>query len=123
VKSLDEFLPTYEFKTRHEVPVAVDPVKADRALRELTFKEVPLVRALLLARGIGRKRAGDAVLTTMVPRATVVEDVPGEGVVLSLTGHFWRLRGRGSEPPAHAVVDFRAVSSRATGASSVRSAV
>lgn len=109
MKSLDEFLPTYEFKTRHQVPVTVDPVMADRALRELTFKEVPLVRVLLLARGIGRKRAGDAVLTTMVPRATVVEDVPGEGIVLSLTGHFWRLRGRGSEPPARAVVDFRAV--------------
>jgi hypothetical protein len=109
VKSLDEFLPTYDFRTRHEVAVAVDPVKADRALRELTFKDVPLVRALLLARGIRRKRRDEAVLTTMVPRATVVEDVPGEGIVLSLSGQFWRLRGRGPEPPALAVVDFRAV--------------
>jgi hypothetical protein len=109
VKSLDEFLPTYQFKSRHEVPVAVDPVKADRALRELTFREVPLVRALLLARGIRGKRPGDAVLTTMVPRAKVLDDVPGEGVVLGVTGQFWRLRGRGPEPPAEAVVDFRAV--------------
>jgi hypothetical protein len=112
VKSLDEFLPTYEFRTRHEVAVTVDPAKADRAMRELTYKEVPLVRALLLARGIRRKRPDEAVLTTMVPRATVVEDAPGEGIVLSLSGQFWRLRGRGPEPPALAVVDFRAVPGR-----------
>ena len=45
----------------------------------------------------------------MVPRATILEDVPGEGVVLSLSGQFWRLRGRGPEPPATAVIDFRAL--------------
>jgi hypothetical protein len=44
-----------------------------------------------------------------VPRGTVLEDVPGEGIVLSVTGQFWRLRGRGPEPPATAVVDFRSV--------------
>jgi peroxiredoxin len=48
----------------------------------------------------------------MVPRATVVEDTPGEGIVLSVTGQFWRLRGRGSEPPATAVVDFRSAPGR-----------
>jgi hypothetical protein len=58
MKTLEDFLPTYEFRTRHQVAVSVDPVQADRALRELTFKEVPLVRALLLARGIRRKRGG-----------------------------------------------------------------
>jgi hypothetical protein len=114
VKSLDEFLPTYEFGSRHEVAVGVEPVQADRALRELTFREVPLVRALLLARGLGRRAGDDTVLATMVPRATVLEDVPGEGVVLSLTGHFWRLRGYGPEPPANAVVDFRSVPGRLT---------
>jgi hypothetical protein len=109
MKTLEDFLPTYEFRTRHQVAVSVDPVQADRALRELTFKEVPLVRALLLARGIRRKRGGDLVLTTMVPRAQVLEDVPGEGLVLSVTGQFWRWRGRGPEPPAQAVVEFRSV--------------
>ncbi len=93
MKSLDAFLPAYDFSTRHAVTVAVDPVLADRALREVTFREVPLVRALLL----------------MVPRATILEDVPGEGMVLRLSGQFWRLRGRGPEAPATAVVDFRAL--------------
>jgi hypothetical protein len=109
MKNLDAFLPAYDFSTRHAVAVAVDPVRADRALREVTFKEVPLVRALLLARGLGLRRAEDTVLGAMVPRATVLEDVQGEGVVLTLSGQFWRLRGRGPEAPATAVIDFRAL--------------
>jgi hypothetical protein len=109
MKSLDAFLRAYEFSTRHSVSVAVDPVRADRALREVTFKEVPLVRALLLARGLGLRRSEDTVLGTMVPRATILEDAPGEGLVLTLSGRFWRLRGRGPEAPATAVVDFRAL--------------
>jgi hypothetical protein len=109
VKSLDAFLPTYEFSTRHEVSVAVDPARADRALREVTFREVPLVRGLLFARGLGLSNGADPVLPTMVPRATVLVDVPGEGLVLTLSGTFWRLRGHGAEPPATAVIDFRAL--------------
>jgi hypothetical protein len=109
MKSLDAFLPAYEFSTRHAVPVAVDPVRADQALREVTFKEVPVVRALLLTRCLGLRRAEDTVLAAMVPRATILEDVPGEGLVLTLSGQFWRLRGRGPEPPATAVIDFRAL--------------
>ncbi len=107
MKSLDAFLPAYEFSTRHEISVAVDPARADQALREVTFKEVPLVRGLLLVRGLGLRRAQDTVLATMVPRATVLEDLPGEGLILTLNGQFWRLRGRGPEAPATAVIDFR----------------
>ena len=109
MKSLDTFLPAYEFSTRHSVSVAAEPARADRALREVTFKEVPLVRALLLARGLGLRGAEDTVLGMMVPRATILEDVPGEGLVLTLSGQFWRLRGRGPEGPATAVIDFRAL--------------
>jgi hypothetical protein len=75
VKSLDAYLPAYEFSTRHEVPVRVDPARADRALREVPFKEVSLVRGLLLARGLGLRRPEDRVLAAMVPRATVLDDV------------------------------------------------
>jgi hypothetical protein len=109
VKSLDAFLPEYDYSTRHEVSVAANPTLVDRALREVTFKEVPLVRGLLLARGLGLRRAEDTVLATMVLRATVLEDVPGEGLILRLNGQFWRLRGRGPEAPATAVIDFRAL--------------
>lgn len=108
MKSLDAFLPSYEFATRHEISVDADAARADRALRALTFGEIPLVRGLLLARGLGIRKGTDKVLATLVPRATVVEDVPGEGIIVALSGQFWRVRGRGPEPPAAAVVDFRA---------------
>lgn len=107
MKTLDAYLPSYEFAIRHEVAVDAPSDVADRALREVTFQDVPIVRALLFVRGEGAHRPDERVVATMVPRGTVVEDAPGEGIVLSVTGQFWRLRGRGPEPPATAVVDFR----------------
>jgi hypothetical protein len=107
MKTLDAYLPSYEFVERHSVRVEADPVRVDRAVREVTFREVPLVRALILVRGLGAGRADEPVLEAMRRRGTVLEDMPGEGIVLSLQGRFWRLRGGGSEPPAAAVVDFR----------------
>ena len=108
MKALDVYLPAYEFRTRHEVAVEADAARVDRALRDVTFKDVPLVRGLLFARGLGIRRGTDRVLATMVPRASVLEDVPGEGIILRLNGQFWRLRGEGPEAAATAVVDFRA---------------
>jgi hypothetical protein len=66
VRSLDDFLPAYEFATRHEVEVGVDPARADRALREVTFREVPLVRALLFARGRLRGHGAEAPATAVI---------------------------------------------------------
>ena len=108
MKSLDAYLPSYEFRTRHEMTVDADAVHVDRALREVTFGDVPLVRGLLFARGLGIHRGTDTVLATMVPRASVLENVPGEGIILRLSGQFWRLRGQGPEAAATAVVEFRA---------------
>lgn len=108
MKSLDAYLPTYEVRTRHEVRVDADAARADTALREVTWGDVPLVRALVFARGLGRARGSDRVLAALARTAVVVEDVPGEGVILSLTRPFWRPRWRGPEAPATAVVEFRA---------------
>jgi hypothetical protein len=74
----------------------------------VTFGELPLVRVLLWLRGTRRPGKDERVITAMKRRGEVVDDVPGEGVVLSLRGQFWRLRGgRGPGPDAVAVVDFR----------------
>jgi hypothetical protein len=108
MRSLDAYLPAYEFRTRHEIRVDADAARADSALREVTWGDVPLVRALVFARGLGRPRGSVRVLSALARRAAVVEDVPGEGVVLSLTAQFWRLGWRGPETPATALVEFRA---------------
>ena len=99
---------THEVVTRHAVAVEGSAAELDRALREVTFGEVPLVRALVFARGLGLPRRDQNVLDAIVRRSRVIENVPGEGVAVALDGQFWRLRGRGPEPAAHAIVRFRA---------------
>ena len=42
-----------DVKTRHAVAVDADAATLDRALRAVTFGDVPLVRALVFARGLG----------------------------------------------------------------------
>jgi hypothetical protein len=107
LRPLDAFLPSYEFAERHGVEVHADATVAEQALREVTFGEMPVVRMLLFLRGIRSARPDYRVLDAMERRGKVLDDVPGEGVVLGIEGRFWRLRGGGSEPAATAVVDFR----------------
>ena len=93
MRTLDAFLPAYEYSERHRVAVDAAPERIDRALREVTFGEVPAVRALVALRGLGRPAARRSVLDAMTGRGVLLEDAPGTGVVLGLTGQFWRLRG------------------------------
>jgi hypothetical protein len=108
LRPLDDFLPAYEFSERHAISIGAEAGDVDRAFRSVTFAEVPLMRLLLLIRGVGRPAADESVLGAISRRAQTLADVPGEGIVLSLGGRFWRVRGgRSHEPPATAVIDFR----------------
>jgi membrane protein implicated in regulation of membrane protease activity len=121
LRPLDEFMPTYEFSERHAISIGAEAADVDLALRGVTFGEVPLMRVLLLLRGIGRPSADETVLAAISRRARTLEDVPGEGIVLSLGGRFWRARGGpADEPPATAVIDFRAWAGRLTTETRVR---
>jgi hypothetical protein len=108
LKALDAFLPSYEFAARYGITIDAEARVAEQAVRDVTFREVPIVRMLLLLRGLGTGRADQQVLAAMARRGNVLDDVPGEGVVLGVRGRFWRVRGGGDEPDASAVVDFRA---------------
>ena len=108
MRPLDDFLPEYEFSERHRIAVRAEPAAIDRAVRDVTLAELPVARALVRLRGI-RVPADRPVLESMGGRANVLEDVPGEGLVLATSGQFWRLRGGGgSGGVAKAVIDFRA---------------
>lgn len=108
MRPLDDFLPVYEFVERHEIAVRADTARIDRAIREVTLAEVPLARALVRLRGIRGTSADRPLLDGMARRGSLLEDVPGEGVVLALSGQFWRRRGGDRDGPrAEAVVDFR----------------
>jgi len=123
MKSLDSYLPAYEFSERHRIAVDAPPARIDSALRSVSIADIPLARGLWWVRRLGRPY-GDAAKPFVggeLP-GVVLEDVPEQGVVLGLTGQFWRLRGeRDAARPAtaaeflaydradtcKAVIDFR----------------
>jgi hypothetical protein len=124
VRQLDDFLPEYEFSERHRVAIAAPPERIDDALRSVSLAEIPVARALWFIRRLGRPYGGvhSPFVDGALPSAVVLDDVRGEGIVLGLTGQFWRLSGgdRGVSPASpeafrafdrpdacKAVIDFR----------------
>jgi hypothetical protein len=94
VKSLDDFLPVYEFSERHTLAIDAPAARIDEALREVSIADIPVARALWWLRRLGRPYgvAARPFVGGELP-GVVLEDVPSAGVVLGLTGQFWRLRG------------------------------
>jgi hypothetical protein len=95
VRSLDDFLPAYEFWERHWLAIDAPPERIDEALREVSMSDIPVARALWTVRRLGRSW-GDAsrpFVDAALKGAVLLDDVPGEGIVLGVTGQFWRLRG------------------------------
>jgi hypothetical protein len=95
MRPLDEHLPAYEFSERHEIVIPADSEQVDRALRAVSVDEVPVVRLLFSLRGVRRsgRDTSRPLLGLAALGSVVLEDVPREGVLLGLTGQFWRLRG------------------------------
>jgi hypothetical protein len=98
MKSLDDFLPVYEFSERHSVAIAASASRIDDALRAVSLADIPVARGLWRLRRLGQQR-GDATrpFVDEFP-GLVLEDVPHEGIVLGLTGQFWLLRGGIRDP-------------------------
>ena len=106
MRPLDDFLCAYEFSERHQLEIHAVPEQVDRALREVSLAEIPVARALWWLRRFGRGDPGvrRPFLDPALPGAVPLDDVLGEGVVIGLTGQFWRLRGsRDPERPRTAV--------------------
>ena len=95
MRSLDDFLPAWQFGERHGVDIDARRDRVDAALRSVSVDDMPAVRLLFLLRGLGRARrdTGRPFLALGQIGGVTLDDVPGEGVVLGLTGQFWRLRG------------------------------
>jgi hypothetical protein len=99
MRPLDDFLPAYEFSERHSLAISAPPDRIDAALREVAIADIPLARVLWWIRRLGRPY-GDATKPFIggdLP-GVVLEDVPREGIVLGLTGQFWRVLGGEPDP-------------------------
>jgi hypothetical protein len=99
VRPLDDFLPAFEFVERHALAIEAPRERIDAAFRSVAIADIPVARALWWVRRLGRP-TGDLTkpfLAGEVP-GIVLEDVPGEGIVLGLTGQFWKIRGGYRDP-------------------------
>jgi hypothetical protein len=94
MKSLDEVLREYEFSERHALAIDAPAERIDEAMRSVSVSDIAVARALLWVRRLGRPY-GDAAKPFVAGElpGVVLDDVRGQGIVLGLTGQFWRLQG------------------------------
>jgi hypothetical protein len=94
MRTLDDFLPTYEFSERHSTRIDAPASRIDDALRSISIADIPVARALWWLRRFGRPYGGamKPFVGGELP-GVVLEDAPQQGIVLGLTGQFWRLGG------------------------------
>ena len=99
MRPLDDFLPAYEFVERHSLAIDAPAGRIDAAVREVSIADIPLARALWWVRRLGRQYGdpGKPFVGGELP-GVVLEDAAEEGVVLGLTGQFWKPLG--GEPDA-----------------------
>ena len=111
--ALERFLPQWEFEERHEILVHATPEHVDRALRDVTLGDLPVARALFWLRALpaGRSRprpeTRGTVLEAFARSSVVLEDSPGEQILLGVTGDFAALGGS-RVPRATSVDEFLA---------------
>ena len=110
LRPLDDFLPVYEFSERHRLAIEAPPERIDAAIRSVSLAEIPIARSLWALRRLGRPYGGTArpFVEGSLENAVVLADVPGEGIVLGLTGQFWRLRGGDRRARARTAEEFAA---------------
>lgn len=89
---IDRFAPHGDFAERHEIAVDAPPERAWRAVRGLDLGADPVVKVLLMLRGMG---AGGGVTIEDATRHgfVILGEEPGVEIVLGIVGKFWRPRG------------------------------
>jgi hypothetical protein len=106
---LDEVLPEFDHRSRHERHVLASPEDVAGAVERyrLDRDASPFVRLLLVLRGlrIPAGSVGDALIGSGF---TVIAERPGEEIVFGTTGRFWMLRERGNIEAPLDLAEFRA---------------
>jgi hypothetical protein len=115
VRPLDDFLPAYEFMERHSLAIDASAERIDEALRTISIRDIPVARALWRIRRLGRPYGSSTkpFVGGELP-GVVLEDVPDEGVVLGLTGQFWRMLGDRDRDRPRTADEFLAFTRRDT---------
>ena len=112
---LDRVLPRHTFGERHATVVAATPERTYRAIKEATADEMPLVRLLFGLRSLPARLTGhdglpstaDTSLYDQLVAAgfTVLDDQPGDEIVVGIIDQPWKLDG-GEVAPVRDAADF-----------------
>ena len=114
-RSLDRYIPQSEHGNRTSVSIDAAPAVVWDALQQVKLSDCRTSQLLLgirllpgrlfrhrtdhATRDSGRPEAGVPLLDSLISwRFSVLEEVPGEEIVLGVIGQFWRLRG-GTDAP------------------------
>jgi hypothetical protein len=105
---LDEVLPEFHYRTRHDRHVLASAEDVARAVEryDLGRDSSPLFRLLIRLRGLRIRSASLRDALTGLG-FTVLAELPGEEVVLGTTGRFWTLRERSNIRAPLDLEDFR----------------
>src|SRR5918992_4729523 len=95
---LDSFMPTYDAREYHEVPVASSPGQAYEAMRTVNMAKSPIVLGLVMIRGIPHFLTGKAFPSRELTIDSLNEigfvqlaEESGVELVLGVVCRFWRL--------------------------------
>jgi hypothetical protein len=98
--ALDELLPAFDVRQRHETAIAAPPERVFTALRAVTLSDMPLVTMLFRARGLATRDR--PLLEQLDVGMAKLAESPGRELVYGAIGQPWKLRGGASR----SVVDF-----------------
>lgn len=104
---LDEIAPKYDVQSRHEITVHAPAAAVAAALERYSPESSPVIRALMLARGIRFRVGAIREFTASGPFAILAER-PGAEIVLGVAGRFWALHETANLYRIESIEAFRA---------------
>ena len=87
---IDRLLPHCDFYERHSTRVRATPERIYDVICHGQFTAHPLVRALLLLRGLGRGRTTFSLDSFLKQGFVLLADDPPREIVLGIEGPFWK---------------------------------
>ena len=86
---LDKFLPTFDVHARYQTLLSAPPERVYPLVLDLDWSRSPLVRWLVLLRGLGKGKIKLTQTNPQKPGFRVLAEEPGRELVVGMVGRFW----------------------------------
>jgi hypothetical protein len=87
----DRYLPKFHFKETHRISIEAAPEKIYPIVRNLDFRNSPIIRILFFLRGMPAKMMSLEGLNKA--KFKLLEEKAGEEMIVGLIGQFWKANG------------------------------